>query len=502
MNINLIANYLGQFWVTLIGIIFIPIYLNILGPESIGLIGFFGLLTVWFSLLDMGLTPVIARQMSSFIGGGINLFKIKSILRTVEFIFIFIAILISIVVYLSSDWLSANFVNAELLSTQTIQKSVALMGIVIGLRFIENIYRSSLIGLDRHVLYNTIASIMATLRAVGAFYVLSFYEQSIVTYFWWQCLISLVLVFCLFLATYSSLRGKTKKIIFKISILNEVKDFAGGMFLISLLTLAMTQIDKIILIKLISLKEFGWYSLAAIVSGSIYMAATPITQTFFPRMVALFVQNNNIEIKRIFLLGSSILAVVIGTISFTIINYADTLLNIWTGDPNITENIVILVIVLTLGNYFNTLMYMPYQLALSQGITRITVIANSLSLISLATAFLYFVPLYGAIGAASVYLIYNFIYLLIVSAVIFKVINYSIFWEWLIYSCLIPSFIIYFSILISSLLLDSEWNILSKIIYISIMGTLALILSSISSSELRSKFISYLHSFNIKITKN
>jgi len=499
LNINLIANYLGQFWVTFIGIIFIPIYLDILGPEAIGLIGFFGLLTVWFSLLDMGLTPVVARQMSSFSGGGINLFQIKSILRAVEFVFIFIAILITTSVYIGSDWLSDTFVNnAESLSTLTIQKSIALMGVVIGLRFIENIYRSSLIGLDRHVTFNVINSILATLRAFGAVFVLKFYEQSVVTYFWWQCLISFTMVLCLFFATYANLSGNTNKVTFKISSLYEVKDFAGGMFLISLLTLAMTQVDKIILLKLISLQEFGWYSLAAIVSGSIYMAATPITQTFFPRMVAFFVQENHLEIKRIFFLGSTILSVIIGTISFTIINFADTLLYIWIRDVKVVENIAPLVIILTLSNFFNTLMYMPYQLALSQGITRITVISNFVSLILLTSAFIYFVPLYGAIGAAAVYAVYNFLYLFIVSATIYKVIGYKIFWNWFIYACLFPSLISFLIIYLLTGLMDSSWNALFKIIFITLAGILALFFSSLSSRELRLRLINYLNLFTSK----
>ena len=38
---NLIANYVGQGWAALIGLVFIPLYIKYLGIESYGLIGLF-----------------------------------------------------------------------------------------------------------------------------------------------------------------------------------------------------------------------------------------------------------------------------------------------------------------------------------------------------------------------------------------------------------------------------------------------------------------------------
>ena len=61
---NSIANYIGQSYTILIGIVITPLYLQYLGAEAYGLVGFFALMQAWMSLLDMGLSPTLGRQVA------------------------------------------------------------------------------------------------------------------------------------------------------------------------------------------------------------------------------------------------------------------------------------------------------------------------------------------------------------------------------------------------------------------------------------------------------
>ncbi|MGH9879537.1 MAG: oligosaccharide flippase family protein, partial [Nitrososphaerales archaeon] len=63
---NIIANYASQIYVTLIGIVMVPLYVRYMGAEAYGLVGFFAMLQAWFQLLDMGLTPTMARETARF----------------------------------------------------------------------------------------------------------------------------------------------------------------------------------------------------------------------------------------------------------------------------------------------------------------------------------------------------------------------------------------------------------------------------------------------------
>jgi O-antigen/teichoic acid export membrane protein len=63
---NVIANYLGQGWPALMGLAFIPLYIRYLGVEAWGLVGFMSMMQAWLTLLDMGLTPTLSREMARF----------------------------------------------------------------------------------------------------------------------------------------------------------------------------------------------------------------------------------------------------------------------------------------------------------------------------------------------------------------------------------------------------------------------------------------------------
>ena len=92
---NLIANYIGQGWTAIMGLVFIPYYIKYLGIEAYGLIGLFAMLNTWLSLLDMGLAPTLNREMARYSASKTNSSKsIRDLLRSVEYVSISVPIFI------------------------------------------------------------------------------------------------------------------------------------------------------------------------------------------------------------------------------------------------------------------------------------------------------------------------------------------------------------------------------------------------------------------------
>lgn len=56
---------------------------------------------------------------------------------------------------------------------------------------------------------------------------------------------------------------------------------------VTLLAILLTQIDKVLLSRLLTLEAFGFYTLAASVAGVLYVVTSPVTNAFYPRMVEL-----------------------------------------------------------------------------------------------------------------------------------------------------------------------------------------------------------------------
>ena len=84
---NIIANYVGQLYTSLVGILTVPLLVRYMGIEAYGLVGFYAMLQGWFMLLDMGLTPAISRESARYNGGGIDTLTLRRLVRALEGIF-------------------------------------------------------------------------------------------------------------------------------------------------------------------------------------------------------------------------------------------------------------------------------------------------------------------------------------------------------------------------------------------------------------------------------
>jgi O-antigen/teichoic acid export membrane protein len=81
---NIISNYASQIYVTLIGILLLPLYIKYMGSEAYGLIGFFAMLQAWFGILDLGLTPTIGRETARYRAGVLPALAFRQLYRALQ----------------------------------------------------------------------------------------------------------------------------------------------------------------------------------------------------------------------------------------------------------------------------------------------------------------------------------------------------------------------------------------------------------------------------------
>lgn len=437
---NLIANYLGQAWVAIMGLAFIPLYINYLGMEAYGLIGLFALLQAWLSLLDMGMTPMLGREMARFTAGNHSAQSIRDLLRSVEFITLGIAVFIAGGIAFSANWIASSWLQAESLQVDVVAQAFVVMGLVTAIRFVETIYRSSIIGLQRQVLFNVVNSAMATLRGLGAVGILVWVSTSIEAFFIWQGLISIATLMILVSVTYSNLPRAERAGRFSLEALRSVWKFAGGMVGITFLALLLMQVDKILLSKLLTLSEYGYYSLAAIVAGALFMVIAPTTQAFYPRFCELHARKDHAELIDSYHTAAQLVSVFAGSVAIVTILFAETFLRLWTQDPELAKRTSTLLRLLMLGNLLNGLMHIPYMTQLAHGWTSLAVRINILAVAVVIPAILWATPRYGAEGAAWIWVGLNASYVLIGVHFMFRRILCGEKWRWYIQDLLNPLF--------------------------------------------------------------
>lgn len=488
---NLIANYIGHVWVALMGLLFIPIYIKYLGIEAYGLIGLFAVLQAWLSLLDMGMAPTLNREFSRFNGGANGAIRIRDLLRSVEWIMLAIALLTGAAISISSSWLAAHWINSSNLSYEVVTKALSLMGIVTSLRFIESIYKSALLGLQRQVIYNALNCMLATFRGFGAVGILAWISPTIEAFFIWQGVISLLSLGCMAAFVYCCLPKTVRRGKFSFQALNDVGAFASGMMGITFLSLLLTQVDKLLLSKLLSLEDYGYYMLAAVAAGSLYSLNNPIIQAFFPSLNSLHAENKNEKLINRYHQGCQLVSVFMGSAAVIIIVFSKTILELWTNDIELAKQSYILLSLLALGNLLHGVMAIPYQAQLVYGWTRLSIYLNIISVIVVVPALLLITPHYGAEGAAWVWICLNVGNVFFGIHFMFRKIMATEKWSWYIDDVFKP---IFSAILIASfihLIIPKIFQETYKALFLISTSILVFLASSLSATHVRGQFKKY-----------
>ncbi len=438
---NLIANFVGQGWAAVMGLAFVPLYIKYIGIESYGLIGVFAIIQAWLALLDMGLVPALSREMSRFTGGGHSVDSIWTLLRSVETLLLGVAVVFVLMVYAFSGWVSSGWLNAEKLSPDIVRNAVLIMGVVAALRLLENIYKSSLIGLQHQLIFNVVNSSLATLRGAGAVAVLAWYSPTVLAFFAWQAIVSVVSVIVMVLIVYRYMPVSNRPSRFSMASLKDIGGFAGGVAGVTFLALLLTQVDKVLLSKLLPLSEFGYYSLAALLANGLFLVVGPINQAFFPRFSELYSRKLQVELADAFHLGAQLVTVIFGTGAVLLICFSEFVLSIWTHDAELARNVAPLVSILSLGSLLNGLLWIPYQMQLAHGWTGLAVRVNLIAVVLIVPAIIWVTPRYGSVGVAWVWVLLNTGYLLAGMHFMFRKIMCEEKWRWYIDDIFFPVFL-------------------------------------------------------------
>ncbi|NCD41475.1 MAG: polysaccharide biosynthesis protein [Bacteroidia bacterium] len=482
---NLIANYLGQGWTALMGLAFVPLYIKYLGIEAYGVIGLFAVLQAWLGLLDMGMTPTLVREMAHFTGGSRSNESIRDLLRSTEIIAVGMAVLITGGITLSSNWIATSWLKANALPVEVVAQAFDIMGLVTALRFVEGVYRSAIVGLQRQVLLNVVNCTMATLRGLGAVWILIWISPSIEAFFLWQAMISITTLTVLNISTYASISKGTRGGSFSMEALHSTWRFAGGMVSITFFALLLTQIDKILLSKLLTLHEFGYYTLASTIAGTLYSLITPITETFYPKFCELHARDDRTALINNYHKGAQLVSVIAGSVALIVACFSETFLKLWTQDADLARSLTVLLSLLMVGNLLNSLMWIPYQMQLAHGLTRLSAYINLIAVIFIVPTIIWVTPNYGAIGAAYVWIILNVGYIFIGAQFIYQKVMVKEKYRWYKNDILAPLIIALLTISITKATVNPMENIITQVLTLAITLIVTMFASAMTADLIR-----------------
>lgn len=404
---NLIANYFGTGWAVLMGLAFLPLYIKYLGIEAYGLIGIFLSLQGLFALLDMGLSPTLNREMARFTAGMHTPQSIHNLLRSMEIVFLGSAILVMFLVMGLSSWIATDWLNPQTLTIKTVTQALGITGVIIGLRWISSLYRSALMGLEHQVWLNFANACFSTIRGVGAVAVLAYLAPTIQAFFAYQGIIGTIEVAVFAWKIRKVLPVPPQSPQFSMNALKGIGHFAAGMTTITVLATLLTQVDKLLLSKLLTLEQFGYFTLATTVTGAVTALSIPISNVAFPRFTALIAAGDEKKLVEQYHKFAQLLTIAVIPAALILCFFSEEIILLWTHDIPTSKAVAPILSVLVIGTALSCLMNVPYTAQIASGWLKLTIVGNSIAVAMIIPALLILVPQHGAIAAAWVWLVVN-----------------------------------------------------------------------------------------------
>lgn len=492
LHLSLVANAFGQGWRALTNLAFIPLYVKYLGIESYALIGIFGVMQAWLSLLDVGMKPTLGREMARFTGGAHDVQSIRNLLRTIEIIGAAITTTAFLGIWAASGWLASEWLRKSTLPTNLVAKALAAMGFVVALRFLEDIYVSGLAGLQRQVEQNIITSIVAGLRSGGAVLVLIWISPTITAFFVWQGIASILSVLAIASAVHRVIPQSPFPAQFSKVALKNIWRFAAGMMAITLLSVLLTQIDKILLARMLTLENFGYYTLAGTAAGGLFTMVGPITAAFYPRFNVFVARNDHKAAAGAYHLGAQCVSTLMGSAALLLIVFGRSVIQLWTGDPLLSQKVTPIMTVLAVGNLLNGLVWIPYQMMLAYGWTSLTVQVNTIAVTVLVPLIIFMVPRYGALGAAWIWVGLTATHVLLTVTLMHRRILCDEKWRWYGGDVVLPIAAATAAALICRLIFPQTGGKVLQFASLAVSACLILLASCLASSLIRARVFRFL----------
>jgi O-antigen/teichoic acid export membrane protein len=410
-GVNLLAGLANSIWSALVGIFMVPLYLRYLGIESYGLIGVFITTQALLQLLDMGMTPTINREVARSSAEG-DLNEVGGLLHTLAVVYWVVAGLIAVLIWALAPFIAEDWLQSRHLSSLTMTHAVMLIGLLVACRWPIGLYQGVLVGAQRLAIASAINMVMVTIGGVGAIVILAFVSPTIEAFFVWQACIGLISVLSMRVAAWKII-GITGKRGFDTEKLKSVWRFTAGMGGVGLTALAFTQLDKIILSRMLGLEGFGHYMLATTVVSGLYVLISPLFNVIYPRFSLLVATGETEKLIGLYRLGTRAFVALLFPIAMVLAFFAGDLVQLWTRDASIAVSVAPVITLLVIGSTLNGVMYFPYALQLAYGMTWIPLVINLALMLFLVPSIIFLANEYGAQGGGMAWMLVEVAYVLL-----------------------------------------------------------------------------------------
>jgi len=404
---NIVANYAGHIWTSVMGFVFAPLYIKFMGVESYGLVGLSAALGAVFLILDLGLGATIVRESARLTAGDDGGKRVADLVRTLEYVYGLAAVAIGVSVVSAAGWIARHWVKPGQLSEEVVTHALVLIGLSLAARWPSTLYSGGLIGLQKQLLFNGITMVAATLRGAGSVVVLWLVSPTIGAFLVWRLITDISQTLCTGWCLWKALPETRDRPKFRKEILAACWKFSAGMSATGIFFVILSEMDKIVLSTMLPLATFGYYAFASVAASTLLGLAYPITTAVFPRLSLIESSGDTERLRETYHKSAQLLTVMIAPAATVLAFFSREALLAWTGQPTTVEHAAALVSILAVGTGVCGILRLPHALQMAYGWTSLGAATNGISVVIGLPLMLWLAAWYGTVGGALVWPIVN-----------------------------------------------------------------------------------------------
>ena len=409
---NVVANLVSTGCIAAVQLVVTPLLVWKLGTSAFALVGFYTTLVAVLAILDLGLTPLLTRVMARHLPSVDAPWRGATVLRTFEILFAGIGLVVAVAIVSAAPFVAEHWLRSSVVPQAEIETAVRLMGLLFSLRWAQAPYVATLQGLQQQVRLSIANAGMYTIVNACAVLALWVAKPTIVVFFASLAagtLVQLLTIRWIAWRADPALRERSR---FDTAVIRAGWRFSAGMLGISITATILTQMDKLILTKLVPLEEYGLYAMAQVLAGGLSVVILPIFNAVYPRLCELVASGDEARLRTSFLSASNLMgAILVPTVVFLVL-FSYEVLVLWTRNPEVAAPTAPLLALLATGTALNGLMFVPYALQLARGNTRIGFTINLVLCVVMVPSIVFLTYHFGIVGGASVWPALNGLYLI------------------------------------------------------------------------------------------
>lgn len=345
-----------------------PLFLRLLGKESYGVVGFYYTLIAVSQLLDLGLSATINREIARRREDPSLTREMTSVLFSLERLYLTLSAIVTVVMVALAPYLAQHYLHRQFMSQEALNVAMFAATLAVGLQFPLTFYQGIFIGLERQGTVNLLNILFGVPRIAGALILVLFVSKSVAVFLACQGILSALQVVVYVFLTWRTTGLHRREGSFNFGLVKNCGSFMTNAGIASAVSSLLTQVDKLLVPKLMTLADAGLYSLISGPIVAITMIGTAVFMTFFPRMVRLIAANDREKVTDLYHKAAHSVTVANGAIALTLVLLAHRFLWAWTGDVHLADQLSLPLQLLCLAYMLNGLLVLPWTLMMANNI--------------------------------------------------------------------------------------------------------------------------------------